>query len=539
MNGAAEEIASGSIPIGMVAHWKFCPRRAWLEAMDEKAPQSGQIAQGTTAHRRVDKTSTTESDTVRGIDIRHRELGFHGRVDRVEKVSDSVIKLIEHKATPIRREPSVSDANRVQVTLQKLGLEDQGFTVAETAVYFSTHHKTVPLELTEEDVEEAQLALEHTRAVVQGETAPPPLVDDPKCMRCSHASICLPDERQEAEVRRRIMPPDRGSDVVHLTVPGSRASVKSGRMLVVNQDERLASIPLERVAAAVVHGNVDLSGALIRELMWRGLPIVWCTGAGRVVGWTNGVRPPNGGARFHQYSASAEGRLELAQEFVATKISNQATILRRFGGSAKNLEYLRSASRAAEATDSVSSLFGVEGRAASEYFTEYPTLLRNSVDRSIVDKFPGRVGRGATDPLNVSLNYGYGLLLSEVIRSILATGLDPHAGFLHTHGRNKPALALDLMEEFRAPLVDAAILGGFNNGELSASSFTHVLGAARLTQVGRKKLISAYERRLGTEFMHPVFKYRMTWRRAIEVQARMVLGVMDGTQSSYKGIRVR
>ncbi|MDT1903515.1 CRISPR-associated endonuclease Cas1, partial [Acinetobacter baumannii] len=101
------------------------------------------------------------------------------------------------------------------------------------------------------------------------------------------------------------------------------------------------------------------------------------------------------------------------------------------------------------------------------------------------------------------------------------------AGVLHSSGRNKPALALDLMEEFRPPVVDSAILAAFNNGELGRLSFTHVLDGARLTQTGRRKVIAAVERRLGTEFKHPVFGYRVTWRRAIAVQARMFLGVLD------------
>ena len=95
------------------------------------------------------------------------------------------------------------------------------------------------------------------------------------------------------------------------------------------------------------------------------------------------------------------------------------------------------------------------------------------------------------------------------------------------------------MEEFRSPLVDAAVLTAFNNREIGRSSFSFALGGARFTAEGRKKLISTIERRMSTEFMHPVFGYRLTWRRAIEVQARMFLGVLDGTQASYKAIRIR
>lgn len=106
-------------------------------------------------------------------------------------------------------------------------------------------------------------------------------------------------------------------------------------------------------------------------------------------------------------------------------------------------------------------------------------------------------------------------------------------------GRNKPALALDLCEEFRAPVADSVVLGAFNNGELRAGDFSSVTGSSQLRPSGRSALISAYERRVATLFRHPVFEYEVTWRRAMEIQARLVLGVLDGTQPSYKGITIR
>lgn len=153
--------------------------------------------------------------------------------------------------------------------------------------------------------------------------------------------------------------------------------------------------------------------------------------------------------------------------------------------------------------------------------------------------FAARTRRPARDPVNAALNYCYGLLLSDLIRAVAACGLDPHAGFLHSSGRNKPALALDLCEEFRAPVADSVVLGAFNNGELRAGDFSSVTGSSQLRPSGRSALISAYERRVATLFRHPVFEYEVTWRRAMEIQARLVLGVLDGTQPSYKGITIR
>lgn len=178
----------------------------------------------------------------------------------------------------------------------------------------------------------------------------------------------------------------------------------------------------------------------------------------------------------------------------------------------------------------------MEGEAAAAYFRWLPSLI---LPTDLSSTWMGRIGRGARDPINVALNLVYGLLLADQLRAVVAAGLDPHAGFVHSSSRNKPALALDLMEQFRPVVADSVVLGAINNGELTGDMFSGIFGEARLRDPGRKALVAAYARRVQTEFQHPVFGYRVTWRRAMEVQARMVLGVLDGTQEKYVGVRVR
>lgn len=166
-------------------------------------------------------------------------------------------------------------------------------------------------------------------------------------------------------------------------------------------------------------------------------------------------------------------------------------------------------------------------------------MFSPSVSTDGVRGFRTRSRRPARDPVNAVLNYTYSLLLSDCLRAVLTCGLDPHAGFLHSSQRNKPALALDLMEELRPVIADSVTLGVFNNGELKSRDFSDVLGTVNLREEARKKLVAAYERRITSTFRHPLFGYSVTWRRAIEIQARLILGVIDGTQPRYKGIRVR
>lgn len=137
------------------------------------------------------------------------------------------------------------------------------------------------------------------------------------------------------------------------------------------------------------------------------------------------------------------------------------------------------------------------------------------------------------------LNYAYGMLLSDCIRAVVSCGLDPHAGFIHSSNRNKPALALDLMEEFRAPVADSVVINAINNGEVRPDDFDARLGSVRLKDRARQALIAGYERRAQTEFKHPLFGYQVTWRRAMEVQARQVLGYLDGSHPRYVGVRTR
>jgi len=525
------------VPISLVAHWVFCPRRAWLEASGETT-DTVQMAVGTKDHRATDDPSTDRAGMLRAVDVRSERLGIVGRCDTIEIAADGRATVVEYKATPVRRRPEVTDPMKVQVVLQVAALRDMGVEVAGQAVYFTGHKVRKDVSADAADVVAALEAVRETVEVIRSDVAPPPLEDDPRCSRCSHASVCLPDERPLQPVRRRIIVSDPDTQALHLTTPGSRASTREGRIIVRKDDQVVTSVPIERVQSVVIHGNVDLTGGLIRELLWRSLPVVWCSSSGRVVGWASSASAPNGISRVRQHVASARGDLELARQFVSAKITNQATLLRRLGDATQTVSDLRASAKRALSAASLEEVLGVEGEAAARYFAGLPTMLKGPAE-AFRPTFEGRNRRPSLDPVNATVNFYYALLLSDVLRAVIATGLDPHAGFLHSSARNKPALALDLCEEFRAPVADSAAIGAFNNGEIKAGDFSDVLGVTKLRPSGRKALITAYERRATSTFRHPTFGYEVTWRRAMEVQARLILGVIEGTQASYKGVVTR
>lgn len=527
------------LPISLIAHAVFCQRRAWIEAAGEQVVHS-QIESGLTAHAPVDTPGGSQLRT-RAVDIAHPDLGIVGRCDVLRSAEDSVVGIVEYKTTPSRRVAAVTDANIIQLALQRMCLEYAGATVDSQEAYFTHHRRSVRVQLTPDDFAAARSWVAETRAIIEADQAPAPLVDDPRCGSCSHVSVCLPDEHRRLDSPRRIAVSNPHGDVLHVTTPGSRASLRSGRVVVSKNREEIASLPLERVVGIVAHGNVDLSSALIREILWRGYSIVWCSGTGRVVGSARSASSPNGLARVRQHSVSEVGHLDLAREFVCAKITNQATQLRRNARSdvTEAVSTMRRIARLCADAADIPELYGLEGQAATVYFANFPHMISDNADPEFLSRWTGRVGRLATDPLNVLLNYSYGLLLADCIRALHACGLDPHAGFLHSASRNKPALGLDLMEEFRAPVADSTVIGMINNGEVVVDDLPAVVGAHRLGERARRAVTNAYQRRINQAFRHPVFHYSVSWRRAIEVQARMILGVLDGTSSGYRGIRTR
>lgn len=538
MNSEVERHAMESIPISLVAHTLFCHRRTWLEAMGERAPNSYAMKVGESDHRRTHNESTGRPDRIRAMVVADPEHGFHGKIDTADVLESGGLRLTEYKATPVRYRPRVTESTRIQLALQTIALEKAGYEIEEHSVFFTSHHRHVSVALGAEDRVAALDALETTRQIVSSVTAPAPLVDSAKCDYCSHSSICLPDERNEKEVLRQIRVSDPSGQVLHLSTYGARASIRDGRIVVEFKGEKLATVPIEQVNGVVIHGNVDLSSGLQRELLWRNVPLVWCSSSGRVVGWSRSAYSPNGATRVAQHVASSEGRLGLAREFISAKIANQATLLRRNTQVTEDVKKMRALQADVLEAPTVGHIFGLEGLASNVYFGHMNEFFSEKVLGQVGD-YPGRTGRGATDPVNICLNYVYALLQAETLRAVVACGLDPHAGFLHSSNRNKPALVLDLMEEFRAPVADSTVIGALNNGEIVPSRFHKVGATSRIDDRSRKALIAAFERRVETMFIHPVFGYRVSWRRAMEIQARMVLGYLDGSQPRYVGVKVR
>lgn len=153
--------------------------------------------------------------------------------------------------------------------------------------------------------------------------------------------------------------------------------------------------------------------------------------------------------------------------------------------------------------------------------------------------FTGRNRRPPKDPVNAMLSYAYSLLTRLWTITLSATGFDPYRGFYHQPRYGRPALALDMMEPFRPLLADSCVIQAINNGEVRPSDFIQAAGSINLTPEGRKRLIATFERRLGQEITHPLLGYRISYRRLLELQARLFGRYLLGELPDYPNFITR
>jgi CRISPR-associated protein Cas1 len=275
------------------------------------------------------------------------------------------------------------------------------------------------------------------------------------------------------------------------------------------------SLSAQTIEQVVLMGNPQVTGDAFVYALELGMPIHYLSSFGKHLGSALPGQSRNGQLRLAQYALhqNEPQRLELVKAIVTAKIHNQHTVLYRHKIRDNPLKQRKSLVKEQQTLNEVR---GVEGLAAREYFACWQEMLG---DRW---QFPNRNRRPPTDPVNSLLSFAYGLLRLQVTTAVHLAGLDPYIGYLHEVTRGQPALVLDLMEEFRPLIADNIVLTAFNNRELQPEDFTESLGAYRLADGGRKTFLQAFERKMNDEFKHPVFDYKCTYRRAIELQARLL-----------------
>lgn len=549
------------IPVRMVNEFVYCPRLAYLEWVQGEFAHNADTVDGAVKHKRVDKPSgglpeqpeDEENIHARSVSLSSVKLGITAKLDLVEGEGSYVTPVDYKRGKRPHTAAGVYDPERVQLCAQGLLLREHGFECDSGVIYYVASKERVRVLFDEVLIDKTLNAIHGLRGLALGGIIPEPLEESPKCPRCSLVGICLPDEvkllNQSPIEPRPIFP--SVEDALPLYVQSPRAYVrKDGERLVIEVEKaKVAEARLNEVSQVVIFGNTSITTPTLHECLRRQIPITWMSYGGWFIGHSVGTGHRNVETRTHQYRASFDSQicLQIARGLVAAKAANCRTLLRRNWrgeGDASAappdiLQGLKEDIQRAQRAPSLEYLLGVEGAAASRYFQNFAAMLKADEEPSLSFDFMGRNRRPPKDPINALLSFAYAMLTREWTIALSAVGLDPYRGFYHQPRFGRPALALDMMEPFRPLIADSAVVMAVNNGEVRPSDFIYMAGSCNLNDSGRKRFIAGFERRLAQEVTHPIFKYRISYRRLLEVQARLLVRFLAGEIPEYPNFVTR
>jgi CRISPR-associated protein Cas1 len=354
--------------------------------------------------------------------------------------------------------------------------------------------------------------------------------------------------------------------IVHIPDGDGEAGSKKKR-------ERKMTVPLLKVEEVVVLGEITLTTPALAALLEARVGVTYLTRHGRYLGTLLPEVSKNSLLRVAQHRGYADPgqRLRLARPFVVGKLRNMRTVLMRYAREHPDplvtsaVESLKRCIGAATDCDlklvdvaieeseitrdpelepgeaalgrmhGLGPLLGCEGAGSAAYFGVFGRLIKTAWPHG----FTRRVRRPPTDPVNALLSYGYTILAGQVAGTVASVGLDPYVGYLHSSRYGKPALALDLLEEFRPVIVDAVVLGMLNNRQLSQADFVMELNNCRMQEAARRLFLQKFEERMQEVVQHPLFGYRVPYRRCIELQARLLSKALTGEVDAYIPFLVR
>jgi CRISPR-associated protein Cas1 len=548
------------VPARMLNEHAYCPRLAYLEWVQGDFTDSADTVEGRFRHRRVEKEGgelpaaeeMQEGDRVhaRSVMLSAPGEGLVARIDLVEAEGTAVTPVDYKKGEAPDLPEGAWEPERVQLCAQALVLEENGYRCEKGVLYFVASKQRV--EIVFDDALRArtrELVADLRRTAAAG-VIPPPLKDSPKCPRCSLVSVCLPDEvnllrEEEAEGEpRRLLPARDDALPLYVQAAGARVTKKDDELVVVERDGTRHAVRLGQTSQVALFGAAQVTTQALQALAGRGVPICYLSSGGWFYAITTGMQHKNVELRMLQHRAAQdpERSLELARRFIAAKLRNARTLVRRNAEEVpeERLRRLRYYVDEAERAGSAATLLGIEGSGAREYYEHFARMLK-AADGAAPPAFDfeGRTRRPPRDRVNALLSFAYALLTKDLTLAVLAVGFDPYLGFYHRPRYGRPALALDLMEEFRPLIADSVVLTAVNTGAVKGDDFIERGGAVALTPAGRRRFVQVYERRMDELVTHPIFGYRIGYRRVLEVQARLLGRALAGEIPEYPAFCTR
>ena len=554
---------------------------------DAAAVESGAVADDAeppteTIHSRSAMLSSPRLDVVAKMDLIEVKVKARNEDDFFAVREAQSVTPVDYKAGAPRQsndQNELWDADKMQLGLQILVLRDNGYTCDEGVIYYRATKQRVRLVMTAEIEAWIIDRIAAARVVAASPTIPPPLVNSPKCVRCSLAPVCLPDETRllvgarplvaespripanaAAAPPRRLIAARDDERALYLNTQGYRVGIKSERLVIKDGDDVIDEIRMNDVTHVALFGNIQLSTQAVQELCEQEIPVAYFSMGGWFYGLTRGHGLKNVNTRIRQFAAAANPLqcLAMAQKIVQAKIRNHRTMLMRLHVQppAAAVQGMKEIAGRVPSARGLDELLGMEGAAAALYFQNFAGMIKVGED-DLDDEIPGlevsqsaekrrkaeteaftfdftqRRRRPPTDPVNALLSLAYSLLAKDCTIASLAVGFDPYVGFYHQPRHGRPALALDLMEEFRPLIAESTVLTAINNRMINSSHFVRAGDAVNLSPNGRKAFFQAYEQRMNALITHPVFDYKVSYRRVLELQARLLARHLTGEIPEY------
>jgi len=569
------------VPARMVNEYVYCPRLAYLEWVQGDWADNADTAEGRFRHRVVDQETgdlpvpqTPAADSAlpgdeapsqpqdipaihaRSVWLSAPEEWLTARIDLIEGDGLTVTPVDYKRGSPPDLPEGAWETDRAQLCAQGLVLRANGYTCPGGVVYYAETKTRVPVIFDDALIARTRQIVQDLRRLASG-PIPPPLVSSPKCVRCSLAPICLPDETnlladrqpagEEGEVRR-LMPARDDALPLYVQAQGARVG-KSGEVFEARLNNALlAQSRLFETSHIALFGHVQITTQALSAALDAGIPVAWFSTGGWFKGLAHGAAHKNVLLRIEQYRAAFDSArsLALARAFVAAKVRNCRTLLMRNHSDppGETIDALAQLAREAQAAGAMPQLLSLEGQAARLYFGAFSGMLkpRPAAGGQPAEwrfDFNGRNRRPPRDPVNALLSYAYALLVKDITILAQIVGFDPHLGFYHQPRYGRPSLALDVMEEFRPLIADSVVLTAVNTGIVAPDDFIQRGPAVALKDAARKRFIRAYENRLDSLVIHPLFGYRISYRRILEVQLRLLGRALSGEIQEYPGFLTR
>ncbi len=332
------------------------------------------------------------------------------------------------------------------------------------------------------------------------------------------------------------------ANTLYVTTPGAYLALDGENVVLSDSDTDIMRAPLHNIGNIVSFSYRGVSPALMGACMERGIGICFLTQHGRFLARVTGEIHGNVFLRTEQYRLADSGDgLKIAKFFLTGKIFNARWMLEHYKRDhfqRVNIELMDSSISQMltqlgdiDSASSKEELMGIEGIAAKAYFAAFSEcILRNKDDF----RFDGRSRRPPLDPVNAMLSFVYTMLANEIAGALEAVGLDPAAGFLHSLRPGRSSLALDLLEELRAPLADRFVLSLINLGAVSAKDFEYKEnGACFLKDESRRAFLKAWQKRKFETLTHPFLKEKLEWGLVPHVQAMLLARHLRGDLDVY------